>query len=148
MWGILEFMGESDDERGSDPGGVKRRIRREPWKLRTTIVPLLSYSSKPIPLLKSYPRLSLRHVSRLGLSNRYAGQGIAAALLHKARVTVGGSPSEGNLIKNCDVGLCPSIWMQALSNIHTTMSLWLVIDAAGIGAFQVAYSALKRPPHS
>jgi parallel beta-helix repeat protein len=149
MWAILDFLGQS----AMPPMNVVvTRVATE--GIYDESQPAFHhYSASAGIQFEAYPTIETPTpgqlpgtflVSACRMMN--TGQGVAAALLHKARVTVGGSPSEGNLIKNCEVGLFPvDLDASTLDYSHNDVTVVGPLYAAGIGAFQVAYSSVETP---
>ena len=135
LWSILEFMGEST------MNVVVTRVAIEgaydesqpAWD---------HYNSSAGVEIDPYPPLEVEFPGQLSGTFRISAsridtvaQGIAAAVLRDARFTIGGSPSEANLIQNCEFG----VWFIDLdsSTVNSSFNDVSVVGPFGYGGFVV-----------
>jgi parallel beta-helix repeat protein len=100
LWGILEFMGQSA------MNVVVTRVALKGVYDESVI----GYNAVGLSI-DPYPPIDYPTPGYLSGTFRVSAcrfdtllEGIFVAVLHEARLTIGGSPSEGNLIQNCGIG--------------------------------------------
>jgi hypothetical protein len=142
MWSILEFMGDFMMD------VVVTRVAVE--GMYDESQPAWDhYNSSAGIEVDPYPPLEVAFPGYLSGTFRFSAcrietvaQGIAAAVLHEARLIIGGSPSEANLIQNCEFGA----WYIALdsSTVDSSYNEVSVVGPYGYGGF-VAFQSWPHP---
>jgi len=127
MWGILEFMGQSEEmnvfvTRAALEGKYDESQPASDHYNATgfSIDPYPPYVFPPPGHLSGTFRVSACRFDTLF-------EAIYGAVLHEARITIGGSPSEANLIQNCD-------WGAVLVDLDSSLVKFSYNDVSVVGS--------------
>ncbi len=145
MWGILEFMGESK------MNVVVNRVALE--GVHDESQPDYDHYNATGLSIDPYPPFVGSSPGYLSGAFRVSAcrfdtllEGIFVAVLHEAQFTIGGSPSEANLIQNCDIGtVLIDLDSSSVDFSYNDVSVVGPGANAGFAAFQGAVGPIEAP---
>ncbi len=147
MWAVLEFMSPSEKMNAVMTRVALEGVRDESGPEYSDRYNATGLSLDPYPpsLDPSPGRLSgIFRVSACRFDT--FAEGIFAAVLRDAQLTIGGSPSEGNLIRNCGWGaLFYDLDSGVLDFSHNDVSVDGTLALAAFGAGQNFYAFVETP---